>query len=164
MKTRPHWATDKEQADQLIEPMMGVSNPLSASRLTVPHLGSDRAESTTRELLALLCDMFSPPMTPEDESAQTDPWLDYLVDYAQVNADVRTCYVTWKGLLRAEQPDREAEATARHDMVQSLVLAREEIMGVLERDVKRQTHVIWDLLRAKRLDRDDVPAEQAVGS
>ena len=165
MKTRLSRTTGEEQADRPMEPTTGGSHPLSSvSKLTIPHHGSGRGESTAREFLVLLSDMFSPPMPPGHESVPADPWFDYLVDYAQVDSEVRTCYAMWNGLLRVEQPDRETEATDLSDMVRTVVQARREIMEVLQRDVKRQAHVIQALHRAEHSVTDDAPAKQAVGS
>ena len=112
----------------------------------------------------LLGDIFSPPIPSGRESGPSDPWFDYLVDYAQVDSEVRTCYAMWNRLLHVEQADRKAEATDLGDMVRTVVQARREIVDILQRDVKRQAHMMQALIRAEHSGTDDTPAKQAAGS
>ena len=113
----------------------------------------------------LLSDMLSPPMSPEDDSGPADPWFfDYLVDYAQVDSEVRTCYAMWGALLREEHPERETQATDLRDGIRRVIQARREIMEILHRDAKRQADTIRALLDVEHSVMDDMPAKQAVGS
>lgn len=165
MKTRLSRTTGEEQADLAMEPTTDSYDPLSpVPRLTIPHHSSGWGGSMAREFLVLLSDMFCPPVPPGPESGPSDPWFDYLADYAQVDSEVRTCYAMWSGLLHVEEADRKAEVTDLRDMVRTVVQARREIVDVLQRDVKRQAHVMQTLIRAANSGTDDVPAKQAVGS
>lgn len=109
-----------------------------------------------------LSNIFSPPVPLGDVSETSDPWFDYLVDYAQVDSEVRRCYGIWDGLLRMEHREPEIQATDLRDSVRRVVRARREIMEVLHRDVKRQADEMRVLLSAEDSAMDDMPTKEPV--
>ena len=136
MNTRLSPTTGEDLANRAMEPTGGY-DPLSpVPKVPLPQHGSVWGGSAAREFLVSLSDVFSPPMPPGQGSGPSDPWFDFLLEYAQVGSEVRACYATWDKLLHVESVDRKAEPTDLSDMVRTLIRAHREIVDILQQDIR----------------------------